>query len=122
MDLNKSYDSNINWIGATDKQKRFTKYLYKRYSAINYTAFCHDRLYTLMLQERGWVSRLFLKILFDIVFLGMGIIRSLGTVFRIPTSWEQFKKICQLDGIIVVSIMYVILALATIFMPSTWNR
>lgn len=86
MDTIINYDKEQNYIGCSPLQHRITGTFYKRCSAINYTAYIHDNLYKFLWYEKYFLSILVSKICFDIIFLFMGIVRSLRKfqVFGVP--------------------------------------
>jgi hypothetical protein len=89
------YDKMHNYIGNAECQYNITKYIYRRCSGVNYTAYIHDNLYCILIRERYLLNKIILKFLFDIQFLLMGIIRSLRNF--------------QIFGILVTFIFYLIL-------------
>ena len=93
------YNKNFNYIGSSDLQKKITKHYYKKYSALNYSSYVHDELYTIMWFEKGIVNRVCLKIGFDFVFLMMIILRSI--------------KSLQFRGLILGIIFFIILIVST---------
>ena len=103
-----SYNRQVNYIGNSERQKKFTKYLYRKCSALNYTSFVHDFLYgELLYRELNLFNKLIMKTLFDLVFLIVGIFRAL---FKI-----------QFYSIIFISLAYIALFLCT-FYPPIWNK
>lgn len=103
----KAYNKNNNYIGNSEKQKEYTKHIYKKCSALNYTSYIHDFLYTLLYRETNLFNRLIMKILFDLIFLIVGIFRS---IFKI-----------QFYSIIFTVVGYIIL-LSSTFYPPVWNK
>lgn len=78
MNIIKEYDRNINYIGNAEWIYNITKYIYRKWSGINYTAYWHDIFYKHILhKEHGIINRVLLKILLDLVFLVMGFFRCL---------------------------------------------
>lgn len=77
MNLLENYKKKNNYIGNADWQYKITNYFYKSCSGINYTAFIHDNLYSILWKEKYLFSLIISKICFDIIFLVVGIIRSL---------------------------------------------
>jgi len=88
-----------NYIGVTPKHKKMTNWIYKRYCQVNYTAYIHDNLYNIMKFEKYLINQIISKIFFDIIFLIMGILRSLSKA--------------QLGGLFIIVILYVILFVST---------
>lgn len=94
------YDGKVNYIGNADWQYKYTDKFYRSISGINYTAYWHDILYgQLMQREQGFVAKLLLKVLLDLVFLVMGFFRCLRNL--------------QLHGCVFTIILYVILLVST---------
>ena len=96
------YNPEFNYIGNKDWQYKITNHLYKHYSAINYTAYWHDIFYGHIMHEGANIfNQIVLKILFDIVFIVMVVLRSiakfqikgafiglfLGVVLLLSTPW-----------------------------------
>jgi uncharacterized membrane protein len=102
-----SYNKQFNYIGNSEKQKKYTKHLYRRCSALNYTSFIHDFLYILLYKELNLFNRLIMKILFDLIFLIVGIFRA---IFKV-----------QFYSIIFIVVGYIILLVST-FYPPVWNK
>lgn len=99
MDMLRNYNKNWNYIGSSDRQKHFTRYLYRKQTAINYTSYIHDNLYHLMNREQGIINKITMKICFDLVFLVMGTLRSIKTL--------------QIMGVAYSIILFVILIVST---------
>ena len=81
-----NFDPTVNYIGSSDWQKQFTKWIAIDYPEINFTAYKHDSHYLLMLAERTQVLRFIMKLCYDLVFLILGIFRCLfkGHLLGIP--------------------------------------
>jgi len=90
-----------NYIGNKTWQYKFTSYICKYYPDINFTAYKHDWHYTLMLGERNIITRLVMKIMYDLIFLVLGIVRLLINL--------------RFDGLIWILILYLCL-----FFSSLW--
>jgi uncharacterized membrane protein len=104
----KAYNKNNNYIGSSKKQKEYTKHLYKKCSALNYTSFVHDFLYGVLLyREINIVNRIIMKMLFDLIFLIVGIFRSIFTL--------------QFNSIVFIVLGYIILLISTFYFP-VWNK
>lgn len=119
------YDKSLNSIGNTEFQRSITKYIYKKCSALNYTSYIHDILFSILFnimrlfkeiidKELNFINRqclkvLFniisftIKILFDLVFLLLGILRSI------------FKG--QPHSLFFVLLFYLVLLISTIYKP-----
>lgn len=84
-----NYDKNLNYIGSSENQKKYTNLIFSKYSGINRTAYNHDRFYNLMLQEEYLFFAIILKLFFDLIFIIMGILRSLKRfeLFGIPIAF-----------------------------------
>lgn len=95
MEFTQKYMSQLNYIGCSEWQYKFTDLIYKKCSAINYTAYVHDNLYKFLWTEKYFISILLLKFCFDIVFLIMGITRSLRKfqVFGVPLTMILFSAL-----------------------------
>jgi len=99
MRIIEKYNKKVNYIGCSDFQYKLTNFIYLKYCAINYTAYVHDTLYKFLWSERYFIPMLIFKILFDLVFLIMGIFRSLRNL--------------QPIGATITIILYLILTIAT---------
>jgi len=93
------FDKRNNYIGSSEKQKKYTYWIYKYYRDINFTAFKHDWHYILMMGERNQGVRFMMKVMYDLIFLVLGCIRCL--------------KNYRIDGAIIVIILYLILLFST---------
>ena len=102
MNISQEYKSEINYIGNSPWQYKYTDKLYRRLSGINYTAYWHDILYgELVWKEQGVIMKTLLKILLDLVFLVMGFFRCVRNV--------------QIHGCVIVIILYLVLLINTPF-------
>jgi len=95
----KKYDTNINYIGNSEWQYKFTSIIYNKCKGINYTAYIHDNLYNILWAEKYLIALIVSKVLFDIIFLVMGIIRSLRNL--------------EVQGVFFAIILYLVLLLST---------
>lgn len=96
----KEYDSKEFYIGNADWQKNILFFLFAYISALNYTAYWHDILYKYILWlERFIIAQILLKILLDLVFLIMGIARSLRNL--------------EIVGVLLCPLLYLVLLFDT---------
>lgn len=73
-----------NYIGCAPWQKRFTNRIAKKYPEINFACFKHDLHYILMFGESNIFIRIIMKIMYDVVFLVLGVIRCLIKLIPAP--------------------------------------
>ena len=66
-----------NYIGNMPWMYKFTQKISELYPEINFTAFKHDNHYAWILAESNIILRLVLKIMYDLIFLILGILRNL---------------------------------------------
>jgi len=88
-----------NYIGSTEYQKTWTKHIFKKQPDINFTAAKHDVHYSMIFAERNQVVRLIMKIMYDLVFLVLGITRC-------------FKNL-RWGGIGIIMIFYIVLLISS---------
>ena len=104
MNIQAGYNSKKNYIGHSPWQYKITNKFYRKISAINYAAYCHDTLYGWLLwNEKGVVMKILLKIVLDLVFLIIGFFRCL------------MRKKPQLHGCVAIVILYTLLFIHTPF-------
>ena len=102
----KKFNSKTNWIGNESWMYKYTNVIAKNYPEINFTAFKHDNHFEWIIAESNFVVRFILKIMYDLIFLILGIIRNLikfrpGAIpimiilyllLLISTPWYLWKK------------------------------
>lgn len=71
------FNPSTNYIGSAPWQKRFTNWIAKKYPEINFAAFKHDHHYRLMFGESNIFIRIIMKLMYDLVFLILGVVRCL---------------------------------------------
>lgn len=98
-----TYDREINYLGSSDKQKRFTRHIKRRFGRLNFISYLHDQFYNIILQVENVYLFLILKFLVDLMFLICGIFLN---VFR-------FNLYLGVYGIIITILMYLAILVYT---------
>ena len=74
------FDKTKNYIGNSKWQYKLTNWIAYYFPLINFTAYEHDIHYYTMFLEFNPIKRFIMKILYDLIFLVMGILRLLLTI------------------------------------------
>jgi len=91
----------VNYIGSTDKQKEYTKYIHKYSRNINFMAFIHDNLYGLLFCLKQPILFFICSLFADMIFL-------FGGVFKALFQPNLLKGLIEIIVFIVLTLMILV--------------
>jgi hypothetical protein len=95
----RDYDKDKNYIGRNKTEYFFTYWIHKLCPEISFVSYVHDLNYFLLYANSSHLVRFFVKIMYDLVFLIMGVIRNL-------------RKL-NLLGVVMTVVLYLVLLIST---------